>query len=194
MASRSSVFLSLFIALAFLPHSQVTAAADPVELSLSSPFSSALEALQKQINYSFENVGMLRLAMTHSSYSIESNKALSILGANVIDTAVSMQSLRTDIDISSTTLSERVAQISNVDNSCAVDGMRLGIHKVVRVSSKTDSTTPSVVCGAFRAIFGAVALDSGKADDAGKVFLNVHRGGVGGGEVGRAHIVLEASS
>ncbi|KNA06367.1 hypothetical protein SOVF_181690, partial [Spinacia oleracea] len=40
--------------------------------------------------------------------------------------------------------------------------------------NKTNSTTPAVVCGAFCAIFGAIALDSGKSDAAAKVFLNVH--------------------
>ncbi|CAN0890255.1 Protein NUCLEAR FUSION DEFECTIVE 2 [Linum grandiflorum] len=185
MASRSSIFFSLFIALAILSHSQATDSIDRrIELKLS-PFSSALEALQKQINYSFQNDGLLRLAVTHSSYSIQSNKALSILGANIIDTAVAMQSLRRDIDISSTTLNKRIAQVSNVEASCAKDGKQLGLDKVVRVSSKTDSSTPSVLCGAFRAIFGAVALDSGKADDAGKVFLNVHVDGVG-----RSHMIL----
>ncbi|CAL1367699.1 unnamed protein product [Linum trigynum] len=187
MASRCLFFIALFITLVVFSSSQVTAAHEPVDrriqLSLS-PFASGLEALQNQIGYSFQKVGLLRLAMTHSSYSLENNNALSILGANVIDTAVAVQSLRGDIDISSKTLSDRIAKVSNVDNSCAVDGKRLGIHKVIRVSSKTDSSTPSVVCGAFRAIFAAIALDSGKVDEAGKVFLKVHGGG--GGDVGRA--------
>lgn len=66
-----------------------------------------------------------------------------------------------------------------MDSSCAVDAMRLGLQKIVRVSPKTNSSTPTVVCGAFRAIFGAIAIDTGKSDDAGSVFWSVHGGGFG---------------
>ncbi|CAK7328956.1 unnamed protein product [Dovyalis caffra] len=150
----------------------------------SSPFESALDTLQNQIGYAFKNIGYLRQAMTHSSFSEENNKAFSILGSNVIDTSVSMYYIGKDIGISSKELNRRIAENSKVDTSCAVDGMRLGLHKVVRVSSKTNSTTPSVVCGAFRAIFGAVAIDTKKVDDAGIVFWKVH-----GSEVGKVMVM-----
>lgn len=45
--------------------------------------------------------------------------------------------------------------------------MRLGLQKIIRVSSKTDSSTASVVCGAFRAIFGAISIDARSVDSAG---------------------------
>lgn len=125
-------------------------------------------------------MGYLRRAMTHSSFSEENNRALSILGANVIDTSVSMYYLGKDIDISPKDLNSRISENSKVETSCSVDGMGLGLHRVVRVSSKTNSTTPTVVCGAFRAIFGAVAIDTKKVDDAGLVFWRVHGSEVGG--------------
>jgi dsRNA-specific ribonuclease len=131
-------------------------------------------------SYTFQSIGLLRRAMTHGSFSEENNRALSILGANVIETFVSLRSLGTDIDISAKELNRRIAEISTVESSCLVDGMRLGLQKVVRVSPKTNSSTPAVVCGAFRAIFGAIAIDTGKSDDAGKVFWSVHGGNVGG--------------
>ncbi|XP_057950499.1 protein NUCLEAR FUSION DEFECTIVE 2 [Malania oleifera] len=145
-----------------------------------SPFSIALEALQKQIGYTFKSVGLLRRAMTHPSYSEENNKALSILGESIIATSVALRSLRKDVDTSAGDLTRRIMEVSKVDSSCSVDGMRLGLEKVIRVSSKTNSTTPKVVCGALRAIIGAVAVDTHEADAAGNVFWNVH------GEVGRA--------
>ncbi|KNA06857.1 hypothetical protein SOVF_177200 isoform B [Spinacia oleracea] len=143
-------------------------------ITTNSPFSIALETLQKQIDYSFQRIDLLRRAMTHASFSEENNRALSILGTSIIETSVAFRYLLDDIDISSKTLNREIAEVCNVESSCAVDGMRLGLHKVLRVSHKTNSTTPAVVCGAFRAIFGAVALDSGKSDAAAKVFLNVH--------------------
>ncbi|KAJ9559767.1 hypothetical protein OSB04_004927 [Centaurea solstitialis] len=172
-----SLLPAIFIAAAVL-RSPPPVSAKSLSLR-SSSFSVALETLQKHINYDFQNVGLLRRAMTHSSYSEENNKAFGILGENVIETAVSLRLLAKDVDISSKDLTDRVSEVSKVETSCAVDGMRLGLQNVVRVSPKTNSSTSSVVCGAFRAIFGAVALDTGKSDDAGNVFLAVH-GGAGG--------------
>ena len=133
------------------------------------------------LSYTFKSIGLLRRAMTHASFSEENNKALSILGGSVIETTVSFQLLSKDIDVSAKELNRRISQVANVESSCAVDGMRLGLHKVVRVSPKTNSSAPSVVCGAFRAIFGAIAIDTGKSDAAGSVFWNLH-----GGELGNA--------
>lgn len=119
--------------------------------------------------------------MTHASFSGENNKALSIMGSYVIDSSVSLRALSKNIDISSTDLGLQIAEISNVATSCAVDGMRLGLHKVVRVSFNTNASAPAVICGAFRAIFGAIGIDSNKSDHAGSVFWRVH-----GVEVGKA--------
>ncbi|XP_077237791.1 protein NUCLEAR FUSION DEFECTIVE 2-like [Tasmannia lanceolata] len=140
-----------------------------------SPFSTALETLQKQIGYDFQTVDLLRRAMTHSSYSNENNRALSILGLDVIQTSISLHYLQRNLDASAKDLSRRISEMSGGD-SCASDGYRLGLQNVVRVSTKTNSSTESVVCGAFRAIFGAAAIDSSSADDAGNVFWKFQGG------------------
>lgn len=113
--------------------------------------------------------------MTHPSFSEENNRALSILGASAVQTFVAMRYLQKDIDIPAKELSRRMAEIANVEKSCSLDGMRLGLEKIVRVAPKSN-VSESVICGAFRAIFGAIALDAGKTDDAGSVFWNVHHG------------------
>ncbi|KAK4264318.1 hypothetical protein QN277_025515 [Acacia crassicarpa] len=170
-----SVCFTLFsvLLIASLPNFQGYATSD-LHIRSSSPFSVALETLQKQLGYTFKSIHLLRRAMTHASFSEENNKALSILGANVIETAVSFQSLSKDIDISSKDLNLIIAEISKVESSCTGDASRLGLQKVVRVSPKTNSSAPSVVCGAFRAIFGAIAIDAANCDAAGKVFWDVH--------------------
>nr|KYP56283.1 hypothetical protein KK1_002520 [Cajanus cajan] len=117
--------------------------------------------------------------MTHASFSEENNKAFAILGATVIQTSVSFHMLSKDVDVSPKELNRRLSQITNVESSCAVDGMRLGLHKVVRVSPKTNSSAPAVVCTAFRAIFAAIAIDAGKSDDAGNVFWSLHGADLG---------------
>ncbi|KAG2269439.1 hypothetical protein Bca52824_063994 [Brassica carinata] len=117
--------------------------------------------------------------MTHASFSQENNKALSIFGSHLIETSVSLQLLSQDIDTSSKALTRLIAEVSNVDSSCALDGNRLGLERVIRVSPKTDASNSAIVCGGFRAIFGAVAIDSGMVDETIKVFWKVHgdRGG-----------------
>ncbi|KAJ0938744.1 putative ribonuclease III domain-containing protein [Helianthus annuus] len=173
----SVVFIIAAVTVILCSPSTVSAGSQP--LRSSSSFSVALQTLQKNLNYEFKNIGYLRRAMTHSSYSEENNKAFSILGESIIETTVALKLLKIDVDISSKDVSDRIAEISKVETSCAVDGMRLGLQNVVRVSSNTDSSTSSIVCGAFRSIFAAIALDTGKSDDAGDVFLAVH-GGAGG--------------
>ncbi|XP_076912434.1 protein NUCLEAR FUSION DEFECTIVE 2-like [Bidens hawaiensis] len=166
-----SVFFIITAAVVLSP-SPVSTKSQPSRSS--SSFTVALETLQKHINYEFTSIEYLRRAMTHASYSEENNKAFSVLGESVIETAVALKLLKKDVDISSKDLNQRISEVSKVETSCAVDGLRLGLQNVVRVSSSTDSSTSSVVCGAFRAIFGAIALDTWKADDAGDVFLAVH--------------------
>ncbi|CAN8313332.1 unnamed protein product [Cochlearia groenlandica] len=147
--------------------------------SFSSPFATDLVTLQTQIGYKFTNINLLRRAMTHASFSQENNKALSIFGTHIIETSVSLKFLTKDIDISSKALTRLIADVSNVNTSCALDGNRLGLDRMIRVSPKTDASNSVIVCGGFRAIFGAVAIDSGMVDEAMKCFWKVHGDGFG---------------
>ncbi|KAL3835181.1 hypothetical protein ACJIZ3_009917 [Penstemon smallii] len=146
---------------------------------MSTPFSIALDNLQNQINYTFKNVELLRRALTHASFSEENNKALSVLGESVIGTSVALRLLTNDVDTSSKDLNLRMAEASNVETSCAVDGTRLGLDKILRVSRKTNVTVPASEHYTFRAVFGAIAVDASSSDDAGRVYGVVHRGGAG---------------
>ncbi|KAG9448733.1 hypothetical protein H6P81_008698 [Aristolochia fimbriata] len=139
-----------------------------------SPFPSSLETLEKQIGYAFKSDDILRRAMTHASYSRDNNRALSLLGLDVVRASVSKHYLIQDIDMSVKNLDRRLSAITN-GNACSADGYRLGLEKIIRVSAKTNSSWAPIVCGAYRAIFGAVAIDSGKIDVAGDVFWKVWR-------------------
>ncbi|KAJ8427318.1 hypothetical protein Cgig2_030583 [Carnegiea gigantea] len=177
MEARGAVCFAVFIVIIANSTALQISADDQAQeqiITAYSPFSIALKTLQKQINYTFDRIDLLRRAMTHASFSQENNKALSVLGTSIIETSVSLRYLVDDIDVSTKVLNMKIAEIVNVESSCAVDGMRLGLHTVIRVSRKTNSTAPAVVCGAFRAIFGAIAIDTGSSDNAGNVFWNVH--------------------
>ncbi|MED6106023.1 ribonuclease III [Stylosanthes scabra] len=172
---RSSPFFIAFtlLLIALLPSVQPHAPIN-AHFKSHSPFSSALETLQKQLGYTFKKIDLLRRAMTHASFSEENNKALAVLGGTLIETAVSFKLLSKDIDVSASELNKMISRVSNVDTSCAVDGTRLNLHKVLRVAPKTNASAPSVVCGVFRAIFGAIAIDTASSDDAGSVFWSLH--------------------
>ncbi|KAK6148402.1 hypothetical protein DH2020_019314 [Rehmannia glutinosa] len=153
-----SVFL-LFLLVTVLSSSPQASAEEPsslveVTFKVSTPFSVALDTLQKQINYTFKGVGLLRRAMTHASFSEENNKALSILGASIIETSVALQSLIKDVDISAKDLNHMIADVSKVESSCNADGTHLGLQNIVRASGKTNVTAPAVVCGQSRLMLG----------------------------------------
>ncbi|KAM3318955.1 protein NUCLEAR FUSION DEFECTIVE 2 isoform X1 [Capsicum chacoense] len=169
---------SILLALAL--YSSPQARANPsLSIRPTSPFSIALETLQNQIQYTFQDVELLRRALTHASYSGENNRALSILGEKVIEGSISLQLLSKNIDMSPKDLNRVIVDLSsNVVSSCVADGGRLGLQKIIRVSRKTNSSAPAVVCGAFRAVFGAIAIDKSSLDSAGKVFLTIHGKGM----------------
>ncbi|KAI3858453.1 hypothetical protein MKW98_021818 [Papaver atlanticum] len=171
------IILSLsFIAISLSFPFQVTDQLQYDNLQMtSSEFSTSLETLQKRIGYEFKNVNLLRRAMTHASYSGENNKALSDLGLDVIKTSIALNCLKKDIDISVRDLNSQITKVTEV-NTCAIEGTRLGLQNIIRVPMKGNSSAPPVVCSGFRGLFGAIAVDTGKADDAGNVFWNVHRG------------------
>lgn len=71
-------------------------------------------------------------------------------------------------------MNNQLSLISNVDSYCVVDGLHLGLHKVVRVLPKTNSSSTVMVCGAFWSIFVVISLDARNSDIVGNVFLTVH--------------------
>jgi hypothetical protein len=57
---------------------------------------------------------------------------------------------------------------------CAEAGDRVGIPAIVRVAAGTNASAGPVVCGALRALVGAVAVDAGSSDAASKVYWKLH--------------------
>lgn len=86
--------------------------------------------------------------------------------------AVAVRAIGADLDVSSKTLNQRIVAATG-RKPCAAGGRRLGLDKVLKVAGKTNASADSVICGAYRAVFGAVAIDAGSVDDAGGVFWKV---------------------
>ncbi|KAM0928689.1 hypothetical protein ACQ4PT_002636 [Festuca glaucescens] len=139
------------------------------EALASSPFDAALAALQKQIGYAFQSPDLLRRAMTHASYSRENGRALAVLGLAASQSAAALRALTADRDASPSAVS-RATRDAAGEAACAAAGARAGIPAIVRVAGGTKASAAPVVCGAVRALVGAVAVDNGTADAAAEVF------------------------
>ena len=122
------------------------------------------EALQEALGYRFGQTTLLKLALTHPSFSAHHNQRLEFLGDAVLELCVSekiydrhpemhegaMTQLRQKL-VREEKLAEVARQIRLGDallmeKSCAASGGR---------------TNPSVLCDAFEAVLAAVYLDGG---------------------------------
>ncbi|PKA52929.1 hypothetical protein AXF42_Ash001910 [Apostasia shenzhenica] len=168
MPTLLRLLLSFSFSVVALP--QLQAAASSI-LQASSSFSAGIDTLQNQIGYHFQSVDLLRRAMTHSSFSRDNNRALSLLGLSAMEATAAFSLLRDDPEASAAAVNGRIAEIAGFE-TCSAAGNRLGIEKLVRVASGT-TASPAIVCGALRAMFGAISVDAGGIDAVGKVVLRV---------------------
>ncbi|CAL4937162.1 unnamed protein product [Urochloa decumbens] len=141
--------------------------------SASSPFEAALAKLQARIGYTFRAPDLLRRAMTHASYSRENGRALAVLGLAAAQSAAALGALAADNDAASSAVSRRASEVAS-EAACAAAGVHVGIPAIVRVASRTSASAAPVVCGALRALIGAVAVDANSTDAAGEVFWRLH--------------------
>ncbi|GJN22618.1 hypothetical protein PR202_gb10201 [Eleusine coracana subsp. coracana] len=95
-------------------------------------------------------------------YSRENGRALAVLGLAASESAAAASTV------------SRSATRAASEAACAETGARVGIPAVVRVAAGTSASTPPVVCGALRALIGAVAVDAGSTDAASKLYWRLH--------------------
>ncbi|OEL32170.1 hypothetical protein BAE44_0006811 [Dichanthelium oligosanthes] len=162
----------LLLLIAFPSHPRATAAAGPAPLS-SSPFDAALGKLQTRIGYAFGAPDLLRRAMTHASYSRENGRALAVLGLAAAQSAAALGTLAADNDAAASAVSRRASEAAS-EAACAAAGTHVGIPAIVRVASRTSASAAPVICGALRALIGAVAVDANSTDAAVEVFWKLH--------------------
>ncbi|KAG0491313.1 hypothetical protein HPP92_004268 [Vanilla planifolia] len=121
-------FLSLCVSALVFVALQVSTA-----VSNSSATYPDFETLQKQIEYQFHSVDLLRQAMTHPSYSIENNHALSLLGLHAIESAAALRLLSTDRVATAADVEAQIKKITSKD-ACVSGAKGLLLEKLVRVA------------------------------------------------------------
>ncbi|GLJ28780.1 hypothetical protein SUGI_0567440 [Cryptomeria japonica] len=119
----------------------------------------AIKALQTKIRYQFKDQTLLILAMTHASYSIANNGALNVLGYNIIQAAISLHYVLDNSAIGSGDLHSKISELSN----CTVlskDAFDLQLHDLIKVAPKVNPKKQIILCGCYRALFGAIGADA----------------------------------
>jgi hypothetical protein len=149
-----------------LPLCVLIAIGFPVALA-SSPFDAALSQLQARIGYDFRAPDLLRRARLLLPRERPRARRPRPCRLPVRRRAPrARQRLRRR--------GPRSAGRAASEAVCAEAGDRVGIPAIVRVAAGTNASAGPVVCGALRALVGAVAVDAGSSDAASKVYWKLH--------------------
>lgn len=141
-----------------------------------------LEELERVIDYSFKDKGLLNLAMTHSSYAnehnkskLENNERLEFLGDAVLELTVSSFLYNEYKEVNEGELTKTRASMVCEQTLflCAQD---IELSKYILLGKGEEATggrkRPSVVSDAMEALIGAIYLDSGL--ESAKRFINMY--------------------
>lgn len=120
--------------------------------------------LEKELAYSFKDLGLLKLALTHRSYSASHNERLEFLGDSVLNCAAAILLFDKFSEVDEGKLSRVRSHLVRQDCLAQI-GRNLSLEDVLSVGTgelKSSSTLKdSIVADAVEAIFGAILLDSG---------------------------------
>lgn len=167
MAFTAAGCLALFMILCISQaYSHVEQKIHPV---MKEPYTSSIEELQTKIKYQFKDKSLLAKTMTHASFSLDNNAVLNILGSEIIEAAISFHYLSKNSTISKGDLTSQKAKISNC-SALSKDAFDLQLNELIRVAPKVDPKTQIIVCGCYRALFGAIGVDAKSLDVAREKF------------------------
>jgi ribonuclease-3 len=130
-----------------------------------------LEAFQQKLGYTFRDIELLRLAVTHPSVaheqgssSLQHNQRLEFLGDSVLGLALTRELYDRFTTVSEGPLTKARAQMVN-RKSLAEQGRRIGIGQYLVLSRGEESSggrnRDSALADSFEAMIGAIFLDGG---------------------------------
>lgn len=122
-----------------------------------------LNALQQRLQYQFRNLGLLRRATTHRSFSADHNERLEFLGDSVLNLAVARLLYDALSTLPEGDLSRVRAHLVKQDTLHKLAD-NLGLPTMLRLGEGETRSggqkRPSILADALEAIIGAVYLDS----------------------------------
>jgi ribonuclease-3 len=144
-----------------------------------------IKELQSIIKYNFKNELLLKLALTHKSYSSENgilycNERMEFLGDSILSAIVSNYLYNKYQDKEEGVLSQTKAQLVSAANLAAW-AKEIKLDKFILVSKNEEKNgakkRDSLLCDSFEAVTGAVFLDAGfkTAEKFINTFLKTHQ-------------------
>lgn len=141
-----------------------------------------LKEFQNSIGYTFKDISLLDLALTHPSWSgeakktrLESNQRLEFLGDAVLELAVSDYLYRKHPDIEEGELT-KIRSSLVFERALCLCAQKIDLGRYIRLGRGEDSCggreKPSILSDAFESVIGAVYLDGG--NDAAVRFITEH--------------------
>ncbi len=135
-----------------------------------------LKRFSDSIQYQFENIDLLRQALTHSSTQKLHNERLEFLGDATLGAVVSEYLYLRYADASEGELSLRRSRIVNNQNSLCRIGAQMALHNYVQVNKGfpwgNETASRNLLANAVEALIGAIYLDGGIS--AAKEFIYHH--------------------
>ena len=126
--------------------------------------SDPLLSLQRKIGYTFNDVGLLTLALTHRSFSGRNNERLEFLGDAVLELAVSKFLYRKYPQVPEGKLTKLRAAIV-CEESLAKFAKECRFDQSIRLGKGEEHSggrnRPALLCDLFEAFLGALYLDQG---------------------------------
>ncbi len=130
-----------------------------------------LESLQSRLGYTFRDVSLLRVALTHPSVAheqgsaaVQHNQRLEFLGDSVLGLVLTRELYEKFTSVGEGALTKARAQMVN-RKTLAEQGRRLGLGEYLVLSRGEEAnggrTRESALADAFEAILGAIFLDGG---------------------------------
>lgn len=129
-----------------------------------------LAEFQQLIGYSFEDMSLLNIALTHSSYTankqehIEHNERLEFLGDSVLSMIVSQYIFKSCKEMAEGQLTRIRANVV-CEQSLYIAASKINLGKYLAISKGEELTggrkRPSILADAFEALIAAIYLDGG---------------------------------
>lgn len=136
-----------------------------------------VENLCKSLNYSFKNQQLIKIALTHKSYSHTNNERLEFLGDGVLDFVIAAELYKRFPKLQEGILSTMRSHLVRQESLFEI-AQNLKLSDLILLSSgekhNGGDQRPSILADSVEAIFGAIYLDGG-FESVQKVILQIYQ-------------------
>lgn len=125
--------------------------------------------LQQVLDYNFNDISLLRLALTHRSYSRQNNERMEFVGDGILDYVIAMNLYNRYPHLSEGNLSKIRAALVNQDTLVEI-ATKISLGQYLLLGDGEERSggrkRPSILADCLEALFAAVAFDSSSIQSA----------------------------